>query len=122
MADETQEVKFPIEFTACPNCGSTERMAGSILKKQQEEGKAGQDVKAVALTGKTIIADPRKINLAVPVLLTFLDICTECGTVYCVRAELGKGSMSTQSPPGGKLPPGIDLGKLGFPGSKLGLS
>ena len=84
-----EELKFPVDFTSCPNCGSTRRIAEEVMNREKEKGKIGQEAKTFAFMQQSLIADPRKPFIAAPILLTMYDICADCGTVYCVHAELG---------------------------------
>jgi len=84
-----EELKFPIDFDSCPNCGSTRRLAEEVMRKEKDKGKVGEDTKPFAFSGQSLMADPRKTFLSAPILLTFYDVCADCGTVYCVHAELG---------------------------------
>jgi uncharacterized Zn finger protein len=83
-----QELQFPIEFTNCPCCGSTERLAEIIANQEKEKGKISKTAHGAVIVQKSVIADPNRLALSAPVLVTFLDICANCGTVYCVHAEL----------------------------------
>lgn len=106
----TQELKFPLDFTKCPVCGSTERLAETLVKQEQENSKIGKDAKPFLFQEQTLIMDPRKVVLSFPVALSFYDVCLNCGTVYCVHAELARGTpQMKQAPPGGNMKP------FGFP-------
>ena len=109
------EIKFPLTFERCPNCGGTRRLAQSILEQEKEKGKIlGEEVKAAIFTPPpTIITDPRAISLSSPAIVTHYDVCIEkvgdglCGTLYCVRADLGRATVG-QAPKGfpSGFPPG----------------
>ena len=89
MPEEEKELKFPLTWSKCPNCGSTRRIAGEIIEQERKKGRIGEGVTAVSFVAPPImIADPRKIILASPMLMTFYDVCADCGTLYCVRAEM----------------------------------
>jgi len=93
-----EEVKFPIDFDSCPNCGSTRKLAEEVMRKEKDKGKVGEEAKPFAFFGQSLMADPRRPFISAPILLTFYDVCADCGTVYCVHAELG--TATPQMKPG----------------------
>lgn len=108
-----EELKFPLEFKECPNCGSTKKVAGTIAEQEKKKGKISKEAQACIQQVTCIITDPRMVPLQAPVILIFLDICADCGTVYCIRAQLG---VATPKPPPGKGPSmkgfeGLSFGK-----------
>ncbi len=106
----TEELKFPLKFTKCPICGSTRRLAEELVKQEKEKGKIGLDANAFLFQQQTLIMDPRKVILSFPVCITFYDACLDCGTTYCVHAELMQGAPQMKQPPlGGNMRP------FGFP-------
>ena len=112
-----EELHFPIDFDKCPVCGSTRRVAEEIMKEEIEKGKIGEGIKAAVTIFQAIITDPRKLQLSVPVLITAIDVCADCGTVYCIHAE--KRTGTPQHPIRGSGP---SLGNFGFPQNQPGLS
>jgi len=102
-----EELKFPLEFKTCPNCGSTRRVAGTIAEQEREKGKISKEVQACIKQVTCIIADPRMVTLQAPAIIAFVDICADCGTMYCIRAQLG---TATPSSPSGKGPGMKDFG------------
>lgn len=105
-----EELKFPLNYTKCPVCGSTKRVAETLVKQEQEKGKIRPGVNTFLFMQQTLVMDPSKILVSVPVLLTFYDVCLDCGTVYCVHAELGQGTPQMKQPP-----PGGNMRPFGFP-------
>lgn len=99
-----EELQFPLNFDHCPNCGSTKRLAETVAKQEKEKGKISEDTHVVMVSYQTLVADPRKMILTVPIISTFVDICADCGTLYCVHAELGMASPSMPYPKSG-VPP-----------------
>jgi len=86
----TDEIKFPLEFKACPNCGSERRLAGELIEQEKEKGKAGPDTVGALNVFSAIIADPRRAILQAPGVTAYTDMCLDCGTIYCVRVDGGK--------------------------------
>lgn len=95
-----EEIKFPIEFKKCPNCGSTQRVAKILLDQEKERGKAGTLADAGAFMQQALLADPTRPFLSAPVLISLFDICAECGTAYCIRAEVRQATPQMKPPPG----------------------
>jgi len=83
------ELKFPLDFTNCPNCNSDRRLSNIILEQEKEKGKMPKESQAFLFTHTSIIAHPNGRWLTAPALITFYDACVDCGTMYCVHAELG---------------------------------
>ena len=94
------EIKFPLKFEECPNCGSTRRVANEVLEKEKLKNNVGLGVNAFLFQHQSMIADARKPFLSAPIILTFYDACVDCGTVYCVHMDVkvGMPSMGKQSP------------------------
>lgn len=93
------EIKFPLDFKECPVCGSTRRIAGEVLEMQKEKGNIGLESNAYLFPHQSVIADAKRTFLSAPMILTFYDACADCGTVYCIHADV------KVVVPGGKLPP-----------------
>ena len=96
-----EELKFPLKFDSCPNCGSTKRIAGSVAEQEKEKGRIGKDAQGFIQKLSAIITDPRIAALQAPIVIAFMDICSDCGTYYCVLAQLG---TATPGPPSRKGP------------------
>jgi len=97
---------FPIEFDKCPNCGGDKKVAQSVIDGLIEDGLAGEGLKGFAIVSPTVQGDPKRRQLLLTVLTCFIDVCADCGTLYCVRADLRK--MSPEQ--GGQKPPQIFRG------------
>ncbi len=80
--------KFPMVFDKCPSCGSEERIANSVLKSEQANGKL-KDVKAAFLFQQQSLIAPQNMRfLSAPMIMTFYDACAKCGTVFCVFVDV----------------------------------
>ena len=79
---------FPtLDFKECPNCGLTRRIAYEVAKKLIEEGKLPKGTNAYLYEHKSILA--KNMNwLSATMILSFYDGCMDCGTVYCIHAEV----------------------------------
>jgi len=98
--EDKEELKFPLSFDQCPNCGSERKIAGEILKQEKEKGKISPGVKAFISTSNSVIADMGRTWLSAPIISTFYDVCGDCGTYYCIHAELGIATPQLgQQPP-----------------------
>ncbi len=90
---------FPINIDKCPNCGSTRRIANEVLEIEKEKGKIGPKVVSFLFQHQSLITDPAKTVLSAPIIMSFFDVCVDCGTVYCIHAEV-KTAMPGQTPGG----------------------
>ncbi len=102
-----EDLKFPMKFDKCPNCGGTKRIAGSILEQERKKGKIGKSLQGVIQQIQCVITDPRLVSLQAPAIIVFMDICADCGTFYCFLAQLGVATPGTQ--PGKGAGPRINL-------------
>ena len=113
--EEQKELKFPLEWDACPNCGSTVAVGKSVVEEQKAKGKMPKDSQGGMLSLNTIVADPRTKALMVPLLIAQIDICATCGTLYCRRVDrkdamvgaLGLGQAGGPLPPSLLRPPSL---------------
>jgi len=115
--EQEQELKFPLQFTKCPSCGSTRRIAGGVLEEQKQKGRVSEKANACLIPAQAIIADPTKILLTVPIITAMIDACANCGALYCIFAQVQQAQVSAKAPPAG---PGLK--GFGFPQSRPGLS
>ena len=108
-----EELKFPIEFKECPNCGSTRRIAQTIIDEQIEKGLAGKDTIGISSVTNSVLWDQRKMLLSVPVLTCLEDVCLDCGTKYCIKAMKGQGRAQMPGSKSGplELPPNVPYGR-----------
>ena len=68
------------------------------MEQEKEKGKAGPDTRGILQVIQTIVADPRRAILQAPGLAAYVDMCLDCGTLYCVRVDGGK--VTPQMKPG----------------------
>lgn len=84
---DTNQIK-KLEFKQCPNCGGTKRVAQEVLEQEHMDGKC-VDVKAAFLYQyKSLIAPPDGRFLSAKVVISFYDVCEDCGTVYVPYVEV----------------------------------
>lgn len=88
-----EEVKFPLSFNKCPSCGGKRRVSDEVLKGEIAKGKAGEDIHSFLFQYQSAINDPRRTVLSVPVIISFFDVCVDCGTVYCINAQVASGVL-----------------------------
>lgn len=107
-----EELKFPLEFKECPNCGSTKRVFETVMNQERAKGKIGEDARGGTRTQVVIVADMRKAFLSAPALAITWDMCADCGHEYCVRIDLTTATpqMRPQGP-GMKGFGGLPFGK-----------
>ena len=82
-----EEIKFPLKFKECPTCGSTRRVANEVLEKEKEKGKFKPEITSFLFPHQSVIATSPHF-LSAPMIVTFYDACADCGTVYCIHAEV----------------------------------
>ena len=100
MEEQPEEIKFPLHFTVCPNCGSTRFVANEVLKKEKEKGKISPNIQnAFLFSHNSAILDATRTVLSAPVIVTFFDSCADCGTVVAVHTELKTGVPGVQQAP-----------------------
>ena len=86
--NNSKEADFPKVFPQCPNCGSEHKIGQMIANGLIEEGRATPKMKAW-LFGHNSVIQPDKPHFTAPVVKWLLDICFDCGTVYCVQVDVG---------------------------------
>lgn len=86
-----KEISFPTTVTKCPSCGSEKLMTEEVKRLYNPDAlKVGQELAITVVAVPVATMAQIKMNLNVPWLLIFLNVCgePECGTVYCRRAEV----------------------------------
>lgn len=88
-------------FDKCPACGSRNRIAENVARREQKAGRLGTDFHPVLHQETTVIADPRRVIIgptSVPAIVAHYDCCLDCGCYYCVRLELGSAVIQPRPP------------------------
>ena len=80
-------VKFPLGFSKCPACGGERRVAMEALKSEQEQGRCLGAKNAFLFQHQSLIANPNTQFLSALMVITFYDVCADCGATYCLHAE-----------------------------------
>jgi len=88
-----------LNFTVCPNCGSERFQANEVLKQQIEKGAMPKGSNAFLFNHQSVIAKPNFISA--PVVLSFYDMCMDCGTVFCVHSEVHTAVVGGKTPQAG---------------------
>lgn len=107
--NENEKMEFPMEFTACPVCGSEDRVIENALKEEKAL-KPGQ--RAAATKGTLLLTDNAGAltRIMVPAISYTTDICAKCGTFYVTRIDKSQVSLAENNN-GGKNIPNIFGGK-----------
>ncbi len=96
-----EELKFPLTFYKCRDCGGEKFVARTIADREVEKGKITPGRPTGTSFGSMAIADPSKTTLTVPALTFLRDICAECGheqVVYIACQEMAATAMVQQLP------------------------
>ena len=92
--EDEKTISFPLTFDKCPSCGSTDRIANIIGEQEKAKGKIRKIATCVAFMQTMIITDPVIAVISAPSLTIGYDVCAECGTVYCVFAEVAQAKAT----------------------------
>jgi len=103
-----QPIELKLDFTDCPNCHSTRRLAEEATKFMKKKGWALEDFTYYTHIIQGTPTDKRvfskiPIGSSIPIIWAGMDICLDCGTVYAVRVASSKAQLTIGTP--GKLPP-----------------
>lgn len=80
MVEKNLHDELPVEFSSCPNCGSTRRLGEEIQKMQPS---SSMPVGAKIALNQQIIPLAQSL-LTGKVLVIVSDICIDCGTHYAI--------------------------------------
>jgi len=91
---------YPKKFDVCPHCGSMNRIIEQESKQELAKGNIRIAEKVGVLTLQTTIFDPGKTGLIAPkkfpVIVSRMDVCADCGAVYCVEVDKIEGTATPQ--------------------------
>lgn len=95
---------YPVVFSKCPVCGSTERFAELETAEEIKKGNLPQDSRIAIMISKTMLFNPKDNRVLlfrkeVPVLVGIFDVCTKCGTLYCTEMQKGTAVIEPQVGP-----------------------
>ncbi len=81
---------YPKRFEHCPCCGSKERIIENEVKSEIEAGHLRKDAKIPVLATQAQVIDLQDKNILItrrqfPLLIGLYDVCSNCGTLYCVE-------------------------------------
>lgn len=85
-------VELIARFAKCPDCGSTDRMMGKLVKEMIENGQLPEGTEAGLDEVGGPIIDPTKVNQMLSVsiktgMYALRDICIGCGRTITVKIE-----------------------------------
>ena len=90
--------EWPKEWDHCPNCGSQDRVVQGVVDEEKASGHLPPEAwLAIPLDG-IVVADKMRNSGQVPVIMPFVDICKQCGTIYCVYVDKKTGETHKQLP------------------------
>ncbi len=101
-----EEKDFIAREYRCPKCSSTERFTQHIVNKVRVKENLPADSFGVLEIKMMPVLNPRPAipympGMIKPVSVAYFDVCWECGTYYCFRAEETEGPLMLQ---GGQFP------------------
>jgi len=98
------KLKFPMDFTKCPACGSEKKIIETALNEElikPTSQKTALHVFAVALIDQLSVLT----RVTVPILMILTDACAECGTIYVTRIDKTIGAPQSGPPGSPSFPP-----------------
>ena len=98
------KLKFPMDFTKCPACGSEKKIIETALNEElikPTSQKTALHVFAVALIDQFSVLT----RVTVPILMVLIDACAECGTIYVTRIDKTIGAPQSGPPGSQSFPP-----------------
>ncbi len=92
---------YPVIFSNCPVCGSIERFMELETQEEIKKGNLPQDSRIAVMVSRTILFDPKDNRILLfrkeaPVLVGIFDVCTQCGTLYCIEMQRGTAVIEPQ--------------------------
>lgn len=81
-------MEYPKKFEKCPCCGSTTTFSELETQAEIEKGNLKTGTKIPMIVSQCHIVNPQDNSVLLfrrqfPLLVSFLDTCTECGCIYC---------------------------------------
>ncbi len=111
MAEEKEEMVFPIVREACP-CGCEERLGKMTIDRLIEKGFLSKGLYPDGPMFQIPLIDQRRITalvtptVKVPIITVFWDVCKDCMTMYCTKFQLdiqdAPVQVQQQGPPAGQ--------------------
>jgi len=116
-----KETQYPIIFDKCPTCGSTECVVETEVADEIERGNLPSDMKIPALITESHLIDtrvPLKETKKFNALVSYYDICANCGNLYCKQIRRVTGTATPRPKPGPQIlrPPDTFMGGSPFIG------
>jgi hypothetical protein len=111
--DPQESKKYPsgFIFPTCPVCGGTSTIAKELAQEDIDTGKIPAGVELALVQTILPLVGPAAANglviqgvKPITVIVALCDVCATCGTMYCIKAEKGKGGVQSQ-PQGGQNRP-----------------
>ena len=98
METKDEFAQWPKEFKFCQACGGTETIANDIIQAEKDAGKCGENVIAFLYQHQSLIRDIAKTSLSAPLVTTFYDGCSQCGTVRIVHVNVQQAMIGGSMP------------------------
>ena len=107
MEDSAQVIpSLPVIFDTCPNCNSENRLALSLVDSLKAGGSLPKTFPFTGLALQVPLMDQTRPPILVgptmtlKVMTVMLEICGDCGTVYCTKFDIvdTPAQMQTMKP------------------------
>jgi len=84
-------------FDVCPVCKGNNRLAGGVGEQMKKLGKIKPEETVFVNAHQSLLVPPSPLMVfTAPVLITYYDVCADCGAYYCVKAELKEVTVRPQ--------------------------
>ena len=114
-----EELKYPLTFTQCPNCGSKHCIVEIETNNEIEKGNLTPGMKIPILMTESHLIDKRqpiKEARKFTALVGYYDICADCGTLYCRQIDKVEGTATPKPRIQPKIIPPHGFGNIPFMG------
>ena len=93
-------IEYPVKFKSCPSCGSESRIVETEAEEEISKGNLKVGTKIPILVSRTALFNPADTSIiarkTIPMLIGYYDVCSECGTLYCIEIQKGTAIAEPQ--------------------------
>jgi hypothetical protein len=98
---ETSKLQKEYNFEKCPACGTVSGLAGQIEAELKAAKKIPDDAKFAMSLIQAPFRNPKAppvFGQKYPIAKAMLEVCTNCGAIYAIHAEVGEMSYELSAP------------------------